>query len=182
MSLLDARLPQYQFVEQHQCRVSADALSLRAALDRLPQWQDPWVSRFIYLRELPGRLAASLGHGNALPHKPPFGLHEFTLLAQDAHEVVWGLAGAFWRSDYGLQPLRDASHFARLTSVPRLVLGFAILPQPDGSCLLQTTTRVHCPDRASYYRFLPYWCLIRPVSGLIRQRTLRALADMALAQ
>lgn len=182
MSLLDGLLPQYQFAEQHQRRVNADAASLRAALDRLPQWQDPWVSRFIALRELPGRLAARLGHDNALPHKPPFGLHEFTLLAQDGHEVVWGLAGAFWRSDYGLQPIRDASHFASLQQWPRLALAFRIQPQPDGTCLLQTITRVHCPDRASYRRFAPYWYLIRPVSGLIRQRTLRAVAQLASGQ
>lgn len=182
MSLLDGLLPQYQFAEQHQRRVAANPAALRQALASLPQWQDPWVSRFIALRELPGRLAARLGSANALPHKPPFGLHEFTLLAQDEHEMVWGLAGAFWRSDYGLQPVRDASHFASLQPVPRLVLAFRIQPQPDGTCLLYTITRVHCPDRATYRRFAPYWYLIRPVSGLIRQRILRAVAQLASGQ
>ena len=182
MGLIDALLPQYQFAEQHQRLVNADAAKLRAALARLPQWQDPWVSRFIALRELPGRLAARLGHGNELPHKPPFGLHEFALLAANPYEVVWGLAGAFWRSDYGLHPVQDAAHFASLQQVPRLALAFRIQPLPDGGCVLHTTTRVHCPDRATYRRFAPYWYLIRPVSGLIRQRSLRALAQMASGQ
>lgn len=92
MSLLHTLLPQYQFAERHQRRVAASPAALMQALAQLPQWQDPWVSRFIALRELPGRLAARLGYANALPYKPPFGLHEFTLLAQGEHELVWGPA------------------------------------------------------------------------------------------
>lgn len=181
MSLLHGLLPQYQFAERHQRRVAATPAALMQALAQLPQWQDPWISRFIALRELPGRLAARLGYANALPHKPPFGLHEFTLLAQGEHELVWGLAGEFWRSDYGLQPIADAASFAALPC-PRLVLGFTVSAQPDGQTLLCTETRVACPTQASYRRFLPYWYLIRPVSGLIRQRILRAVAGLALAQ
>ncbi len=181
MSLLHSQLPQYQFAERHQRLVAASPQAVMQALAQLPQWQDPWVNRFIALRELPGRLAARLGYTNALPHKPPFGLHEFTLLAQGEHERVWGLAGEFWRSDYGLQPIADAASFAALTC-PRLVLGFTVSAQPDGQTLLSTVTRVHCPDVASYRRFWPYWYLIRPVSGLIRQRSLRAVAQLALAQ
>ena len=181
MSLLHGLLPQYQFAERHQRRVAATPAALMQALAQLPQWQDPWISRFIALRELPGRLVARLGYANALPHKPPFGLHEFTLLAQGEHELVWGLAGEFWRSDYGLQPIADAASFAALPC-PRLVLGFTVSAQPDGQTLLCTETRVACPTQASYRRFWPYWYLIRPVSGLIRQRILRAVAGLALAQ
>ncbi len=181
MSLLHGLLPQYQFAERHQRRVAATPAAVMQALAQLPQWQDPWISRFIALRELPGRLAARLGYANALPHKPPFGLHEFTLLVQGEHELVWGLAGEFWRSDYGLQPIADAASFAALPC-PRLVLGFTVSAQPDGQTLLCTETRVACPTQASYRRFLPYWYLIRPVSGLIRQRILRAVAVLALAQ
>ncbi|WP_174873204.1 hypothetical protein [Vogesella oryzae] len=180
MTLLDQHLAQYQFCERHQRPVAASAAQVMQAVHRLPDWQDPWVQRFIRLRELPARLAARLGHGNALPQRAPFGLHDFTLLQCNAQEVVWGLAGEFWRGDYGLRPLADAAAFAGLLSVPRLVMGIRIIPLATGELCLHTETRVYCPDRRSYYRFMPYWYLIRPVSGLIRQRMLRAIAEMAL--
>jgi hypothetical protein len=46
---------------------------------------------------------------------------------------------------------------------------------------LVTHTRVHCPDEAQRRRFAPYWFAIRPVSGLIRQRLLRRIAQLARA-
>lgn len=178
--LSDDFLPDYQFCERHQRQVAASAAQVMRALQLLPAWQDPWVQRFIWLRELPARLAARLGHGNALAQRAPFGLHEFTLLAGNEREIVWGLAGDFWRGDYGLQPVADAAAFAALTQTPRLVLSFSITPLAADRVWLRTETRVCCPHRGSYYRFLPYWYLIRPVSGLIRQRTLRAVATLAL--
>ncbi|SCK12150.1 hypothetical protein [Vogesella sp. LIG4] len=181
MPALDDFLPHYQFSERHQRRVSTDAGQLRAALAALPQWRDPLVERLIALREAPARLAASLGARRQLPAQP-FGLHSFTMLHQDDGGLVYGLAGCFWQADYGLRTLADAAGFARCSDVPRLVLGWQIKPLPDGGSLLQTETRVHCPDRASYLRFLPYWCLIRPVSGLIRRRMLGIVARIAQQQ
>ena len=64
----------------------------------------------------------------------------------------------------------------------RLVINFAIAPQPDGQLLLSTETRVYCPDRASLLRFAPYWALIRPVSGWIRRRMLAGIAQDAQAR
>lgn len=177
--LSDDYLPAYQFVERHQRQIAASRAQVMHALQQLPTWQDPWVRRFIQLRELPARLAARLGYRNALTQRAPFGLHEFTLLACNSEEIVWGLAGHFWRGDYGLQPVADAAAFAALRQVPRLVLSFSICPLAADRVLLCTETRVCCPHRGSYYRFLPYWYLIRPVSGLIRQRTLRAVARLA---
>ncbi|WP_306301746.1 phospholipase D-like domain-containing protein [Komagataeibacter kakiaceti] len=42
-----------------------------------------------------------------------------------------------------------------------------------------TETRVFCPTPAVLWRFAPYWYLIRPVSGLIRQRMLAMLRRQA---
>ena len=41
---------------------------------------------------------------------------------------------------------------------------------------LTTQTRVHCLDADALRRFTSYWYLIRPVSGLIRRRMLKAIA------
>jgi hypothetical protein len=42
-----------------------------------------------------------------------------------------------------------------------------------------TETRVYCPDRYSLIMFLPYWLIIRPVSGLLRRRALGAIRKIA---
>lgn len=160
--LSDGYLPTYQFAERHQRQIAASAAQVMRALQQLPT-----------------RLAARLGQHNALAQRPPFGLHEFTLLACNSEEIVWGLAGDFWRGDYGLRSVADAAAFTALTQVPRLVLSFSIRPLAADRVWLHTETRVCCPDRGSYYRFLPYWYLIRPVSGLLRQRALRAVATLA---
>ncbi|WP_182419867.1 hypothetical protein [Bartonella sp. HY038] len=46
---------------------------------------------------------------------------------------------------------------------------------------LQTKTRVFCPDGESRRRFAPYWYFIRPVSGLIRKRMLKAIKQQSEA-
>ncbi|GAA0545419.1 hypothetical protein GCM10008941_26660 [Rhizomicrobium palustre] len=60
------------------------------------------------------------------------------------------------------------------------MLAFAAHRTPDGQTRLVTETRVHCANRSARLRFTPYWLLIRPVSGLLRQRTLSAIKKAAL--
>jgi hypothetical protein len=40
-----------------------------------------------------------------------FGLHSFTLLKNSASELCYGLRGQFWRTDFGLENVPDASAF-----------------------------------------------------------------------
>jgi hypothetical protein len=96
-------------------------------------------------------------------------------------EVAYGLAGQFWRLDYGLIPVADGQTFARLQGEPKLVLNVCVEPEADG-CRLVTRTRVHCPTEALRRRFAPYWYLIRPVSGFIRRRLLAQIHRTSLPQ
>jgi len=52
----------------------------------------------------------------------------------------------------------------------------------ERTTILSTETRVTCGDAASRRKFLLYWSVIRPFSGLIRILLLRALRDAAEAQ
>jgi len=183
MSLIDRYLPHYQFVERHALRVRATPAAL---LDRAADpavHEDPFIARCIALREAPARLLARCGMQARLPQRP-FGLADFTVLGRSEGEIAFGLAGRFWRADYGLVRFDDPQAFERASSpqfdgAARLVLNFTARPQQDGSTLLSTETRVHCPDAATRLRFTPYWLLIRPVSGLIRRRILRRLEAAA---
>jgi hypothetical protein len=61
-------------------------------------------------------------------------------------------------------------------------LNFVVEPMDGGRARLRTETRVFCNDRKSFIRFLPYWWIIRPVSGLMRHRLLRRIRDAATLQ
>lgn len=184
MELIDRLLPEWQFAERH--ALVLDGVSPeRAYASIVPglSAQDPLIDNAIALRELPGRMLRKLGlSGNALPTKA-FGFHSFALLGEvTGREVAFGLAGRFWQMDYGLRRIADTEAFMAMTDQPRLVLNVCVEPLDGQRCQLVTHTRVHCPDEAQRRRFLPYWVLIRPVSGLIRGRLLRRIARIASVQ
>jgi hypothetical protein len=183
MELIERFLPQWQFSERH-ALVLDGVTPAQAYASIVPglSMQDPLINNAIALREVPGRLLRALGLSqNALPSQA-FGFHSFALLGQVPYtEVAFGLAGRFWQLDYGLRPIANAQAFAAMNDQPRLVINVCVEPFSDHSCRLVTHTRVHCPHEAQRRRFAPYWFAIRPVSGLIRQRLLRRIAQLARA-
>ncbi|UJW81674.1 DUF2867 domain-containing protein [Hydrogenophaga sp. SL48] len=183
MKLMNHLLPEWQFAERHALQLD-DITTAQAYASIVPglSAEDPWVQRAIAVREMPGRLLRSLGLSrNTLPPQA-FGFHSFTCLGQAPdREVVFGLAGQFWRLDYGLRPVTDAAAFTHMSDQPRLLLNVCVEPVSAQGCRLVTHTRVHCATEAQRRRFAPYWYAIRPVSGLIRQRLLQRIAKMARA-
>lgn len=184
MECIHRLLPEWHFAERH--ALVLDGVSpARAYASIVPglSADDPLIARAIALRETPGRLLRALGLSrNTLPTRP-FGFHSFALLGEvPGREVAFGLAGRFWQMDYGLRRIADTEAFMAMTDQPRLVLNVCVKPLDGQRCQLVTHTRVHCPDEAQRRRFLPYWVLIRPVSGLIRGRLLRRIARIASAQ
>jgi len=184
MELIHRLLPEWQFAERH--ALVLDGVSPeRAYASIVPglSADDPLIARAIALREAPGRLLRTFGLSrNTLPTRP-FGFHSFAMLGEvPGREVAFGLAGRFWQMDYGLRRIADTEAFMAMTDQPRLVLNVCVEPLDGQRCQLVTHTRVHCPDEAQRRRFLPYWVLIRPVSGLIRGRLLRRIARIASAQ
>ncbi len=178
--LIERYLPEYQFEEHHSLPTATQAAALLDAAQAVASQTDPLINRLIGLREMPARLMSRLGRPSQLPSRP-FGVEDFILLGRNAdHEIAYGLAGRFWQSDYGLQATTSAQAFEQLTGVPKLVLNFSIESLGESGQRLCTTTRVFCPDTASLRSFKPYWVLIRPVSGFIRQRLLKRIAQHAL--
>ena len=181
MSLIETFLPTYQFQERHALVVDSPPAALLDSVLLPGATEDPWAKQFIRLRELPDRLLGYLGAGSGLRHRASFGIDDFMPLGRDGdREIAFGLVGRFWQRDYGLvtleqPPLQFASYAE--PGLAKLVLNFSTEALPDGRTRLATETRVHCMDRAAQRRFTPYWWLIRPVSGLIRQRLLARLRD-----
>jgi hypothetical protein len=111
---------------------------------------------------------------------PPFGMHRFTLLAQDESEMVFGLCGRFWRADFGITSIPDGATFKSFdeAGVPKLVMRFWIRGADDGTARLVTETRIHCADKQAKRAFTPYWLAIRAASVLIRRRMLSTIARL----
>lgn len=183
--LIDRFLPRYQFRERHKLALRTIPAAL-LEMTLLPQVaDDPWVQRFIRIREMPARLLPILGRRSALQDRAPFSISNFTRLGYKTDvEIAFGLVGRFWRLDYGLVSIVDAAAFEAFAEpgTPKLVLDFRLNRLADGRGELVTETRVFCNDRASFLRFIPYWILIRPVSGWMRRRMLERIRDVASAK
>ena len=176
MRLNDIHLPDYQFSETHSLDIKAEPSSVMTrVLDYRPE--DERLFRVaIALRELPMRLMRKADR----PPPAAFGMDNFTLLEQVADQgVAYGLAGKLWRADFGQSVIADARAFADFAEPGsvKLVVGFACEPLDSGLTRVTTQTRVHCLDATALRSFRPYWYLIRPVSGMIRRRMLRTIAQ-----
>jgi hypothetical protein len=176
MPLIDSYLPHFQFSEIHSCRIAADAATILDAVAAYKPENDRFFRAMIDLREMPARLLGRRGN-------EPFGMRNFTLLERTEQALIYGLVGQFWQADYGLRRIPDGPAFKASdeAGVPRLALGFEIVPEAAGIHRLTTQTRVFCPDAFSRRKFRPYWFLIRPVSGLIRRRILASVRKAAEA-
>lgn len=180
MSLMDQYLPRYQFSERHEVAVRCGAGELLDIIQDYRPPKDRFGETAMLLRQIPARLMHWLAPMRA-PQPSPVTLASFIPLARDGDkEMVGGLVGKFWRPDFGLFAVKDASEFL-LCNPPKtakLVIGF-FAEQSGEVTLLATETRVYCPDRYSLIMFFPYWLIIRPVSGLLRRRFLASVRRLA---
>lgn len=108
----------------------------------------------------------------------------FTKLVEvPGEELVFGLAGRFWRPDGGLERLagpEDFRAFAKEGSV-KAAWNLRVAEAGPGRTRLTTETRVRCLGPAARRKFRLYWALIRPFSGLIRRRMLAGVKRRAVA-
>ena len=181
MEWIDGWMPTWQFAEVHHIRSSASPAALLDAATAYDPSGDRWIAGALALRESPGRLAAALGLSSALAQRPRFGKADFLPLGRQGDEALaYGLVGRFWEPGYGLVPQADAEAFRHFNApgVAKLLLAFEARPDGDAT-RITTLSRLVCADTATRRRVAVYWALIRPVSGLIRQRTLGQIKRLA---
>lgn len=158
MKGLDEFLPAYEFVTRHEIAVDADPVRTDRALRELTFGEVPLVRGLLFARGLGIRragervLAAMIPRATVLEDVPGEGM-------------VLTLTGRFWRlRGRGVEPPATA------------VIDF----RADHRSLT-TETRIHVSDPGSRRRFERYWRVVRPFSGLIRRRVLRAAKRRAEA-
>jgi hypothetical protein len=187
MALLDSWLPHSEFSEHHALRVRASADAVHRALREVDVARIPLVRGLIALRALPGLLVTPREALRRLRKRATrkqrmglMALQGFALLDDTPHEIVLGLTGRFWTPSGELVP-SDAATFRESPppGMARVAMNFLLAPQPDGTTLLSTETRVHVPDAAARRKFTWYWRAIRLGSGAIRWVMLRAVRETA---
>ena len=100
----------------------------------------------------------------------------FTLLEEKpGEELVFGLVGKFWRPDGGLRRV-SREDFAAFRE-PGFAKAAWNLRVEDSE--LSTETRVLCLGEDARRKFLLYWKLVEPFSGLIRWSLLRGIRRAA---
>ena len=159
-------------VERHARAIAAPPEAVWDALHRADFGRSRAVRLLLWLRGLGRRSALRLadvvaGGFVALGARPP-------------NELALGAVGRFWTPSGGRRRLADADAFRRFEEAgcAKAAWDFRLEPSGDGT-LLSTETRVYCLDAKSRRRFLVYWRLIGPFSGLIRREILKVVAREA---
>ena len=185
--IIDDLMPRYDVATRHAIEVRATPASVYAALHRADFSARGVVRVLTTIRALPATLAEWRRHGRVRPRRQVetlAALQEsgFVLLADvPPTELVLGIEGRFWALDGG-RCTPSAADFRATAPQPgtaRAVWGFSFTPLDATRTLVTTQTRVLCADAAARHRFLPYWFVIKPASGLIRLSILRQLRDEA---
>jgi hypothetical protein len=187
--LIDDYLPHWDVRERHHIDVAAPPEAVFAALSEADFGDTFLVRLLLGARALPAVLMAGMSGVRSLSRRAraPITLRGleargFTRLAEHPPtELLIGLEGRFWRPDGDLRT-PPAAVFAATppaAGTARAVWSFALARKPGGTTELTTETRVLCADDAARRRFLPYWLVVRPGSGLIRRAMLRAVRRAA---
>lgn len=103
-----------------------------------------------------------------------------TIVERAPEELVIGLLGQFWTPTGSVCDNVSAATFASGPPPGQALAGwnFTVTELEGGGCELATETRVLCADDARR-KFLLYWSVIQPGSGLIRRAMLKAIKQEA---
>ena len=135
----------------------------------------PASAALLFLRGY-GAAAARRGRGTFPERLVRFG---FTRVAEvPGREMVFGLAGRFWRPSGGLRRLADAEAFEAFTEDGCVKAAWNLRVEAAGEAAsdLSTETRIRCFGTAARRKFHAYWTLVGPFSGFLRRALLRGVA------
>jgi hypothetical protein len=179
--LLDAVLPDYDVSKRHRVVIRAPPERVFEEILRFDFRRSRVTGVLMALRGYGGRVRkAEREVGGTLPESlARFG---FTPLAEaPGEELVFGLVGQFWRPSGGLRTL-SASEFAafREPGFAKAAWNLLCAQTTDPAVTeLSTETRVACYGDAARRKFLLYWRVVEPFSGLIRWSLLRGVRRAA---
>ena len=172
-------LPQFDVVSHHEIEIAAPPERTWAALQE-GDLAGSAVSKVLLALRGYGLRARRVRAGGTIAERlQRFG---FTKLVEvPGEELVFGLAGRFWRFDGGLERLAgpdDFRTFAKEGCV-KAAWNLRVVESGPGTSRLTTETRVLCLGDGARRRFRLYWAFVGPFSGLIRRMLLRGVRRSA---
>ena len=188
--LIDDLLPVYDVREQHRVQVRASPSAVYAAISTTDLGDDRLVRALLFARALPGAMrhgiegVRALGRGGRAPATlQTLEANGFRILAErPPAEMAIGIEGRFWVLGRAVcTPPAESFRGEIPAGMARVVWDFRVVSRGLDVVELTTETRVKCADAATRRRFIPYWMIIRPGSGLIRRAILRAIKKTAEA-
>lgn len=147
------------------CHSGRSGICLDAA-EAFRTGDDLLISACLALRDLLGRVIGAVKGTSA--HR--FSMASFTPLRRHGDRyVLYGLAGALWRLDYGLHDigLSSRNFWQGNDGGCRLILTFEAEALAGGRTWLVTRAIVSCGTISILIQMRRYWNITRPVSGLI---------------
>jgi len=177
--LIETFIPNPDAVETHKIEIAASRASVYQALWTGDMGGSLVIKSLLALRSLP----AIVSHPRQMRQRlRPINLQTITelgfgrLAEEPDREIVFGLAGRFWRPTGDILPFSEESfRHPAPPGLARAVWNFAVQDAGPGRTILSTETRVVCGDKATRLKFRTYWLMVRPFSGLIRMIMLRAV-------
>jgi len=180
---LDDFLPEYDSNEIHSTRVAASPREALAATRALTPREVPLTGALMALRRLPaallGRSGESARRAPDAPILDQMTRGGFTLLGEQADELVLGVVGRFWTLNGGIRRIeRDEFVTFDEPGFAKAVVNFHVEGVSRGT-VLTTETRIMGTSEEARRKFRRYWRIVMPGSALIRRAWLRAIRKRA---
>jgi len=180
VSRLDEVLPEFTVSKIHRLPVAASPDRVYRAIEEYEIGR-AWLVRFLMtVRGYGCRVARPASTGGLVGSLERCGF--VSLGGRPGRELVFGLAGRFWRPDGILRAL-TAEEFLAFSEDGWAKAAWNISAAPDGTggTLLRTETRVLCFGARARRLFRIYWSTIEVFSGAIRMSMLRGIRRKALS-
>src|SRR4030095_3065944 len=183
--LIDSFAPSPDAVEIHRIIIKARRQTVYRALWTADLGGSLVVRLLVFVRSIPAFIRSGF---RSSPRSQAITLQTlinsgFGVVAEKRdEEIVLGINGRFWRPVGNVSPF-NRSDFDRPVPMgtARALWNFTVTDRSDGRTNLSTETRVTCGDAASRRKFLVYWLIVRPFSGLIRLIMLKRVRKIAEA-
>lgn len=178
--LLDRWLPEFDVSKRYVTRIRASRRRVFEELLRYEFRRSLSTQVLMALRGYAGRRRRTRVEGlGTLPES--LACFGFTPLGEEAgRELVFGLVGRFWRPKGDLCSV-SAADFESFREPGFAKAAWNLLIEEDGPGVtrLSTETRVLCLGDAARRKFLLYWRVVEPFSGVIRWSLLRGVRRAA---
>jgi hypothetical protein len=172
--LIDDFMPTFDVSERHHTLVLAPADQAYAAARKVALVRSKVVRGLFAARGIPGLLRRRRRKAPRSMTLDDLMAAGFVWLGEDpGREFVLGLVGTFWKPTGGISRV-DPSEFASFDEPgqAKAVWNFRVIPDGDDRSFITTETRVRVPDEPSRRKFVLYWAVIGPFSGVIRKQAL----------